>query len=110
MKHLMFLLLPVFLLTSCASFEKEALYGHWKNEQWEMIFNADGTCKVGQGGQFLDGEWTYSTFGNTLELVRDGKVFLTNLTVKELTDQTLTLEFRDIGDIKIENTQVLQKQ
>ena len=102
----------VFLAISCATtFEKADLPGHWKNKNWEFVFNEDGTCKVGKEGKFQSGEWTYHTFGNTIEIVKNGKVFLSNLTIKSLKDDKLTLEFRKITGVVIhsENQQVLDR-
>lgn len=108
-----FLMLSCFLMiTACSNFEKTDLYGHWKNENWDFVFNEDGTCKVGKNGVYQKGDWTYTTFGNTMEISRNKYVFLSNLTIKEVTDTSLTLEFRNIVNNKkdkTKNIQVLKK-
>ena len=110
MKHFFFALLTLSLLASCSTYEKTDLYGHWKNGQWEFVFNEDGTCKIGQNGTFLGGENTYRTFGNTLEIVRNGKVYLSNLTVKGIENDKLSLEFRQaMGAEGMDNVQVLSR-
>jgi len=82
--------------SSLSSYEKEDLHGHWKNDNWEMVFNEDGSMKLGKDGQFQKGDFKYRPFGNTLEITRNGKVFLSNLTVKGIEGDKLSLEFRDL--------------
>ncbi|MEL6923194.1 MAG: hypothetical protein AAFO94_04030 [Bacteroidota bacterium] len=112
MKQLAFVLLLSSMMMACATYDKEALVGHWKNENWEMIFNEDGSMKMGKDGQYLEGEFGWRPFGNTLEITRNGKVFLSNLTVKSVENNELTLEFRNlVGNtgIQMENLQVLKR-
>ena len=112
MKKLIFLLSlsSIFFLSCQSTYEKQELYGHWKNDNWDFIFNEDGTCKVGKNAVFQKGNWTYRTFGNTLEIVRDGKVVLSNLTIKGIHNNELSLEFRNIANTKMDNIQRLKRQ
>jgi hypothetical protein len=110
-KYNLFLLLSLMAI-ACSSFEKEKLYGHWKNETWEMVFNEDGSCRIGKGGNFLKGELSYHSFGNALEIVNNGKVFLSNLTVKSIENDQLTLEFRKVfgnSDGQTDDIQILKR-
>ena len=98
MKNTLLSLVTILLLFSCgaSTYEKNDLYGHWKAPTWEFIFNEDGSCKVGKAGEFPEGKWTYRTFGNTLEISQNGKVFLSGLTIKGIQNDELTLEFRHL--------------
>jgi len=112
MKYTFLVLSFLFLCLSCSNYEKTDLYGHWKNDNWEFIFNEDGTCKVGKNSNFQKGNWTYTTLGNTLEISRDRHVFLSNLTIKEVTKTDLVLEFRNIVNNekdKTKNHQILKR-
>jgi len=111
MRNLLLYFLLLSATLSCSTLDKSALFGHWKNDNWEFVFNEDGSCKVGKDSRFLEGNWSYSVLGNTLEIAKDGKVFLSNLTVKELSEDTLRLEFRNIisNTDQAENIQVLKK-
>ncbi len=112
MKNLLLLSFSFLLLTACSStYEKADLYGHWQNENWDFVFNEDGTCKIGKQSQYQGGQWTYRTFGNTLEIAKNGTVFLSGLTVKGIENDELTIEFRPIiGQAKnSQNLQVLKR-
>jgi len=96
----------------CSSFEKEQLYGHWKNDTWEFNFREDGTCMMSNNGVVQGEKLKYRTFGNTIEISRSGRVILSGLTIKGIQDDQLTLEFRNLvgsGD-QMENIQILQRQ
>ncbi len=110
MKIQYILILLVSILISCATFEKDYLYGHWKSTNWEFVFNEDGSCKVGKNGQFSAGDWSYHTFGNAIEIVRNGEVFLSNLTIKKLVPDTLTLEFRNLQDEQFSQGEIMVRQ
>jgi len=94
-----FLFAITLFITSCDSFktyEVENLYGKWKGDVWSFTFEEDGSCEVVKNGNKLQGEttWRAVTMSNTLEFVANGKVFMANVTVKGIENDTLTLEMR----------------
>lgn len=112
MKKILALALPLLFIISCSTFEKDQLYGHWKNETWEFTFRENGTCKLVNNGVVQGEQLKYSTFGNTLEISRSGKVILSNLTIKGIENDQLKLEFRNLvgsGD-KMEELEILTRQ
>ena len=99
-------------LVGCSNFEKEQLHGHWKNDTWEFKFRPDNTCMMSNNKVVQGENLKYRTFGNTLEISRDGKVIISGLTIKGIENDQLTLEFRNLvgsGD-QMEEIQVLNKQ
>lgn len=114
MQKLIGLVIGILLLglMSCSNFEKEELWGHWKNADWEFIFNEDKSCKVGEDGQFLSGDCKYQTLGNSMEISCDGIVLLSGVTIKSLENDELKLEFRNIignTSVNVENIQLLKR-
>ena len=111
MKYLIPLLALTFIL-ACSTYEKEQLYGHWKNDTWEMKFRADGTCSLGNNGVNQGEQLKYTTLGNTLEISKDGRVIISNLTVKGITEDELSLEFRNLvgSSDQMEDLQILKRQ
>jgi len=112
MNYIFTVFLTLFLFSSCSTIDKSELYGHWQNDAWEFVFNEDGTCEIGMEGKKLPGDWHYNKMGNALEIVRNKRVFLSNLTIKGIEDDKLTLEFRNLISNSTDNTldiQVLQK-
>lgn len=112
MKALFLTLLTLVLFISCATFEKEQLYGHWKNDTWEFVFRENGTCMLGNSGVTQGEQLKYTTLGNTLEISKDGKVIIGNLTIKGIENDELTLEFRNLvgsGD-KMNALEILKRQ
>lgn len=94
-------LLALFLcigLASCTSnYETEELYGQWQGQKLGLTLNQDGSAVI-----LLDGiafgenvEWR-DAIGNTLEFTSNGTVILSNVTVKGVSNDTLTIEFRPI--------------
>ncbi len=108
MKNLI-ILFSVLLAVGCSRFEDQELHGHWKNNNWEFIFNPDNSCAIaGQGGTPVE-NLKYTTFGNTLEIIENGKVILSGLTILSVTEDELKVQFRNLvgsGD-NMDNTQLL---
>lgn len=97
MRYLLLFFISIMSFVSCTSnFNKEELYGSWANADWAFTFNKDKTCKVASNGVEFPGDKTFKTFGNTLEFIREGKIFLSNITIKSLEGNTLTLEMRSM--------------
>lgn len=112
MKNLILPLFSLVFILACATYDKEQLLGHWKSDTWELVFRADGTCKVGNRGVLQGEKLKYTTLGNTLEISKDGRVIISNLTIKGIKDDQLTLEFRNLvgsGD-QMEAIEVLTRQ
>ena len=62
-----------------------------------MTLNEDGTAIVtSNGNSFGDNVKWRDAIGNTLEFTSNGKVFLSNLTVKGVSGDTLTIEMRNM--------------
>ncbi len=108
------LLVTLVSLVSCGdaftTYEVKDLYGEWKGEPWSFTFKEDGSCKIINKGQVWPGEttWRAVSIGNTLELVADGKVIMSNLTVKSIANDTLQLETRPmIGGARADVSTVL---
>lgn len=102
--------------TSCgdafSSFESKDLYGQWQGDTWGFTFNEDGSCEVLKNGNLWPGEttWRKVAVGNTLEFVANGKVFLSNVTVKGIQNDTLSIEMRPMfRGAKAETTTVVSK-
>ena len=91
-----FILLVTATTFSCSTIEEEKLIGSWKSDTWEFTFEEDGGAIVTKNGNTLPGDVSYRNFINALEFVKDGKVFMSGLTVKSVDDETLVIEFRDI--------------
>ena len=99
-------------ILGCASFDKQDLYGHWKNDTWAFEFRDDGSCSVSYHGTSQGDQLKYTTLGNTLEISRDGHVIISNLTIKSLEQDRLTLQFRNLvgsGD-QMDQLQILVRQ
>lgn len=112
MKKIIAVVLPVLFLISCSTYDKEQLYGHWKNDTWELVFRKDGTCMVGNRGVNQGEQLKYTTLGNTLEISKDGRVIISNLTIKGIENDQLKLEFRNLvgsGD-NMEDLEILDRQ
>ena len=112
MKHLAVLLLSVtFFFASCSSmstYEVKDLYGQWQGETWGFTFNEDGSCVILRGGQQWPGEttWRQVSIGNTLELIADGKVIMSNVTVKGIENDVLSLEMRPMIGAQTQTTEI----
>ena len=101
MRFLSIVFLFTTLFTSCDSFktfEEKDIIGSWEGEKWGFTFNEDHTCSISQSGRiwYDNANWRQMMFGNTLEFVANGKVILTNVTVKSVDQSTLTLELRPL--------------
>lgn len=94
MRSLFFVFLCLFFF-SCASYETEQLYGDWQGETMGITLNEDGTAELRLDGGSRKVEWR-DAIGNTLEISSGGKVIMSNLTVKNVTADTLTIETRDM--------------
>ena len=100
MRILTVLTLVTFLFTGCfeANYKIEELYGKWHSEKLGFTFNEDGSCEVLMNGNKWPGETTFRavSIGNTLEFTAGGKVFLSNVTIKSIEGNVLTIEMRDM--------------
>ena len=90
------LAISILLLSGCDTYKMEDLYGTWKGEVWEMTVEEGDKCRmINNGHEYKD--CTYNTIGNALEIASEGSVFLSNLTVKGIENDVLSLEFRTLG-------------
>lgn len=100
------------LLSACfeANYKIEDLYGKWYSEALGFSFNEDGTCDVIIDGNKYPGktEFRAVSIGNTLEFTKDGKVFLSNVTIKSLEGDVLEIEMRDMFSTKILSSEIHQ--
>ena len=111
MRNLIILLLLGFTLSNCGTVDKTELLGHWKNNSWEFIFEADGLCSIGKGGN-IKSNLKYSLLGNSMEISENGKVIISGLTIKEVKGDSLFIQFRNLvgsGD-QMDNDQLLLRQ
>lgn len=95
------MLLLTLTITACSTYELKDLYGEWKGEVWAFTFNEDMSCTLTKDGNTLSGSCTYRTVGNALEFVRDGAVFMSNVTVKGIEGDVLTIELRPGSETEI---------
>jgi len=98
MRVVLVLMLAATCLVGCfeANYKMEELYGKWEGESMGFVFNEDESCEVYIKGERYPGETSYSAVfgGNSLEFVADGKVFMSNVTIKSLENDVLTIEMR----------------
>jgi hypothetical protein len=87
----------LFLGSCTTNYEVKDLHGKWMGESMGFTFNEDNSCEI-----FMSGakdprkvEWR-DAMGNTLEFTSNGKVILSNVTVKSLKDDVLTIEMRPL--------------
>lgn len=87
----------LFLGSCTTNYEVEDLHGKWMGESMGFTFNEDSSCEI-----FMKGakdprkvEWR-AAMGNTLEFTSNGKVILSNVTIKSLKDDVLTIEMRPL--------------
>jgi len=87
----------LFLGSCTTNYEVKDLYGKWMGESMGFTFNEDGSCEIFMNGE-KDPRETYwrDAMGNTLEFTSNGKVILSNVTVKSLKDDVLTIEMRPL--------------
>lgn len=109
MRTLLLLLLTIFTLSSCGSnYKIEELYGKWQGDTWGFTFNEDSTCEILMNGEKWPGATMFRpvSIGNTLEFTADGKVILSNVTIKSLANDVLTIELRPMIGGATETTQI----
>lgn len=98
MRVLLVFILTATCLVSCFenNYKMEELYGKWEGESMGFVFNEDKSCEVYIKGERYPGETSFSAVfgGNSLEFVADGKVFMSNVTIKALENDVLTVEMR----------------
>lgn len=97
MRILMLLTALVILCASCGTnYKIEELYGTWECEAMGFTFNQDGSCDIMMKGERWPGktEFRAVSIGNTLEFTQGGLVILSNVTIKSLVDDVLTIEMR----------------
>lgn len=81
---------------SCTSnYETEQLYGDWQGETMGMTLNEDGSAVLRMDGGSRKVQWR-DAIGNALEITSGGEVIMSNLTVKSVTADTLTIETRQL--------------
>lgn len=111
MRYLSFLMIfSLVIFSSCDSFktfEEKDIIGSWEGDKWSFTFNEDHSCVISQSGKvwYENANWRQMMFGNTLEFVANGKVILTNVTVKSVDQSTLTLELRPLIGNQITTTE-----
>lgn len=115
MQKFFFLLLCALTLSACfeANYKIEELYGTWNSEELGFTFNEDGSCEVIIKGNKWPGETKFRpvSIGNTLEFTADGKVFLSNVTIKGLEGDVLQVEMRNMlgSNIQTSETHTLHR-
>lgn len=89
--------LALFLGSCTTNYEVTDLYGKWMGESMGLTLNEDRSCEM-----FINGvkdsreiQWR-DAMGNTLEFTSNGKVILSNVTVKSVKNDTLTIEMRPL--------------
>lgn len=87
----------LFLGSCTTNYEVTDLYGKWMGEKMGFTFNEDGSCEIFMNGakDSRKTEWR-AAMGNTLEFTSNGKVILSNVTVKSATKDVLTIEMRPL--------------
>lgn len=108
MRVLILLVAVATLAISCGptNYKVEELIGKWQGEKYAMTFNEDNTCEILiDGEQYPAAEWR-AAIGNTLEFTQAGKVTLSNVTIKSLKDDVLTIEMRPIMTKKDLTTEI----
>lgn len=87
----------LFLASCTTNYETKDLYGKWMGESMGLTLNEDGSCEIFMNGakDSRKTEWR-DAMGNTLEFTSGGKVILSNVTVKSVTSDTLTIEMRPL--------------
>lgn len=109
MRTLLLLIITTLTLTSCGSnYKIEELYGKWQGPSLGFTFNEDGSCEIIMGGEKWPGETAFRavSIGNTLEFTANGKVILSNVTIKSLVGDVLTIEMRPMISSAAQTTQV----
>jgi len=81
-----------------SNYKIEDLYGKWDSKSLGFTFNEDGSCVVLIDGNQWPGQTKYRavSIGNTLEFTVNGKVFLSNVTIKSLKEDILEVEMRNM--------------
>lgn len=87
----------LFLASCTTNYETKELYGTWKDHRMTLTLNEDQSAEILLGGNAFgeNVEWR-DAIGNTLEFTSNGKVILDNVTVKGVSDDTLTIELRPL--------------
>lgn len=98
MRGLLLVAVLAVVFSSCQSnYKIEELYGKWQGEAIGFTFNKDGSCEIFmQGGEKWPGDTQFRpvSIGNTLEFTQGGKVIMSNVTIKSLVGDVLTIEMR----------------
>jgi hypothetical protein len=97
MRVLVYLVFVATILTSCAptNYETKDIYGKWVGETMGLTMKEGGSCVMTLAGEKMPGEITWrAAMGNTLEFTQNGKVIMSNVTVKGIKDDVLTIELR----------------
>lgn len=103
----LFLMVALFFASCTTNYETEELYGAWQGETLGMTLNEDGTATLTSNGiSFSDNIQWRDAIGNTLEFTSNGKVILSNVTVKSVNADTLTIEMRPLVSRKEVATEV----
>lgn len=98
MRLLVFLSAIALCLASCTTnYEVKDLYGKWADETMGFTFNEDSSCEIMINGEKYPGDTHWrAALGNTLEFTANGKVIMSNVTIKSLKDDVLTIEMRPL--------------
>jgi hypothetical protein len=83
------------VLSACSNFEKKDLYGHWKAQDLDFVFNADNTFEM-QIGE-LQEKGTFRTFGNNAELINQKGYVAFTMMIKSLKNNELTINMIHLG-------------
>lgn len=110
MRGFIFIILIGFI--SCSTYDKELLLGSWKNDSWAFEFRDNGSCSVYANDVLQGDQLKYTSLGNALEISKNGRVIISNLTIVEVTNEKLSLQFRNLvgsGD-KMDRLEILDRQ
>lgn len=85
----------LFLASCTTNYEVKDLHGQWEGKSMGFTFNEDSSCEIKINGEKYPGDTHWrAAMGNTLEFTANGKVIMSNVTVKSLKDDVLTIEMR----------------
>lgn len=110
MRLLGILTIVILTLSSCfePNYQLEDLYGKWTSENMGFTFNKDNSCEIIINGNKWPGETEFRpvSIGNTLEFTANGSVIMSNVTIKSLKDDVLTIEMRPMTNSKDQTTEI----
>lgn len=93
--------ISLFIASCTTNYEVKDLYGKWSGESMGFTFNEDSSCEIFLNGEQYPGDTHWrAAIGNTLEFTANGKVIMSNVTIKSLKDDVLTIEMRPMMNSK----------